>query len=217
MITAYVGGWGGLPCRYPIVKDDPEAIAAALAKALAENDAAIIIAGSSLGTKDYTICVLEEMGQVIVSQLAHGPGRKSSLSLVGGKPVLGIAGPPLGAQIVCDLYLAPFVSALRGLPAIEMQKLAVIADDPFPARQADFCERVHIYQAPDGYHIRSVFAPKTSRGQMQALANGNFYRQAGTACAAGDITQVELLCPVEYLPEQDLFTAILGEDVEPYD
>jgi len=217
MIAAYVAGWGGVPRPYPVVGDEPTAIAAALAQALAENDAAVIIAGSSLGTKDYTIRVLAEMGEVIVPQLAHGPGRKSSLSLIEGKPVLGVAGPPLGAQIVCDLYLAPFVSALRGLPAVEMPTLAVIADDPFPARQADFCERVHIYQAGDGYHIRSVFAPKTSRGQMQALANGNFYRAAGTACAPGDLTRVELLCPIEYLPAQDLFTEILGEDVEPYD
>lgn len=216
MIEAYLAGWGAEPCRYPIVQDDPAAIRAALAKALAENDAAIIIAGSSLGTKDYTIRVLGEMGEVIVPQLSHGPGRKSSLSVVEGKPILGVAGPPLGAQITCDLYLAPFVSALRGMPLVEMRTLEVIADDPFRPHEVDFCERVHIYKAKDGYHIRSAFAPKTTRAQMQAVANGNFYRVAGTACQTGGRTVVELLCPVEYLPERDLFMEILGEDVKPY-
>ena len=216
MIAAYLEGWGAMPCRYPIVRDDPQAIRAALQNALNENDAVVIIAGSSLGTKDYTLRVLGEMGEVVVPQLAHGPGRKSSLSVVGGKPVLGVAGPPLGAQITCDLYLAPFVSALQGLLPVEMRTLEVIADDAFRPHEVDFCERVHIYQAKDGYHIRSAFAPKTTRAQMQALANGNFYRVAGTACAAGGRTTVELLCPPEYLPEGDMLTEILGEDVKPY-
>lgn len=216
MIAAYLESWGAVPCRYPIVRDDPQVIRAALQKALNENDAAVIIAGSSLGTKDYTIRVLGEMGEIIVPQLAHGPGRKSSLSVVGGKPVLGVAGPPLGAQITCDLYLAPFVSALRGLPPVEMRTLDAIADDPFRPHEVDFCERAHIYKAEDGYHIRAAFAPKTTRAQMQALANGNFYRPAGTSCEAGGTTVVELLCPLEYLPERDMFTEILGEDVKPY-
>lgn len=211
MIAAYLAQWGAAPRSYPIARDDPAAIRAALTTALAENDAAIIIAGSSLGTKDYTIRVLEEMGEVVVPELAHGPGRKSSLSVVGGQPVLGVAGPPLGAQITCDLYLAPFVSALRGLPPVEMRTLEVIADDPFRPHTVDFCERVHLYQAQDGCHIRAVFAPKTTRAQMQALANGNYYRPAGTACAAGEKTVVELLCPVEYLPRQDQMAEVLGE------
>lgn len=216
MIAAYLSQWGAEPCRYPIVRDDPQAMRAALEKALAENDAAIIIAGSSLGTKDFTIRVLEEMGEVIVPQLAHGPGRKSSLSMVAGKPVLGIAGPPLGAETTCDLYLAPFVSALRGLPPIELQRLEALADDAFRVHAVDFCERVHIYKAKDGFHVRAAFAHQTTRAQMQALANGNFYREAGTGCEAGERVTVELLRPIEYLPDRDRLSEILGEDVEPY-
>ncbi|MGC4018432.1 MAG: molybdopterin molybdotransferase MoeA [Muricomes sp.] len=217
MIAAYLSDWGAEPTSYPIAPDDPPAIAAAVQKALAENDAAIIIAGSSLGTKDYTIRVMHKLGDVVVPELAHGPGRKSSLSVIGGKPVLGIAGPPLGAQITCDLYLSPFVSALRGLPHVKMQTLEVICDDAFISHGVDFCERVHIYRAPDGYHARASFSPKTTRAQMQALSQGNFYRAAGTQCEPGERTTVELLCPVEYLPDHDEMNEILGKDVQPYE
>ena len=201
MIAAYLDTWGAEAIVMPVVRDDPAAIADALNQALAENDAVTIIAGSSLGTKDFTISTLNELGELIVPELAHGPGRKSSLSIVDGKPVMGIAGPPLGAQITCDLYLAPFVSALRGLPNIEMQKITVISDDDFKEHDVDFCERVHIYKAKEGYRMLSAFALKTTRSQMQALSNGNFYRKAGTSYKKGELATVELLCPVEYIPE----------------
>ena len=150
------------------------------------------------------------MGEVIVPELAHGPGRKSNLSVVDGKPVLGVAGPPQGAQITCDLYLAPFVSALRGLPHVEMRKLEVICDDSFVEHDVNFCERVFIYKNDSCYHIRSGFSRKTTRPQMQALSNGNFCRVAGTSCEVGDTATVELLVPIEYLPDRDLLPEILG-------
>lgn len=210
MIAAYLNQWGAEPMAFPIIPDDPDALAAALKKALTECDAAIIIAGSSLGTKDYTLRVLHTLGEIIVPELAYGPGRKSSLSVVNGKPVLGIAGPPLGAQITCDLYLSPFVSALRGLPPVALRQLEVISDDAFQPHEVDFCERVHIYNCGGSYRIRAAFAPVTTRGQMQALANGNFYRPAGSFCEPGSKTRVELLCPVEYLPNRDLLPEILA-------
>lgn len=209
MIESYISEWASDAIRYPIIKDDPEEIKNAIIKALEENDAAIIIAGSSLGTKDFTISVLDEIGEVIVPQLAHGPGRKSSLSIVNGKPVLGIAGPPLGAQITCDLYLNTFISALRGIPHVEMQQLEVICDDAFKEHDVDFCERVHVYKSADGYHMRALFIHKLTRAQMQAMANGNYYREAGTSCNINDTTTIELLCPLEYIPTSDLTTEIL--------
>lgn len=217
MIAAYLSQWGAQPVPYPIARDNEGELIQAIQRALQENDAFVIIAGSSLGTKDYTLKVLGEMGQVIVPELAHGPGRKSSFSLLEGKPVLGIAGPPLGAQITCDLYLAPFVSALRGLPHQELRQLEVISDDVYSPRPVDFCERAHIYQAEDGYHIRSAFAPKTTRAQMQALSQGNFYRPAGSSCQPGDPVRVELLCPIESISKGDRLLEVLGGVVEAYE
>ena len=213
MISAYLEQWGAAPTRFPISEDDPKTIKDTLENALSAHDAVIIIAGSSLGTKDYTLRILKEMGEVAVPELAHGPGRKSSLSVVNQKPVLGVAGPPLGAQITCDLYLSPFVSALRGLPHIQLARLEVVCDDPFEEHEVDFCERVHIYKNKNHtYHIRSAFAPITTRAQMQALSNGNFYRKAGTSCHPGEQTTVELLCPLEYVPAKDLLPEIINEE-----
>ena len=209
MIAAYINEWGGEANRYPITKDEPELITSTLKKAVNENDAVVIIAGSSLGTKDYTVGVLDSLGELVVPELAHGPGRKSSLSVIDDKPILGVAGPPLGAQITCDLYLDPFVSFLSRKPYEQMQKLEVVSDDVFIEHEVDFNERVHIYKDKDQYHIRSIFAHKPTRAKMQILSNGNFYRVAGTSCRPGSKTTVELLCPIESIPDHDLLPETL--------
>lgn len=211
MIAAYLTGWGAVPYIFPILPDEPEILTDNIRKAVSDFDAVIVIAGSSLGTKDYTQKLLREMGTVLVPELAHGPGRKCSFSVVDEKPVLGIPGPPLGAQIVCDLYLSPFVSFLLGLPSKNLSPLEVICDDEFREYDVDFCERVHIYKNGSKYHIRSAFAPVTTRAEMQALSNGNFYRKAHTSCRPGDRTEVELLCPAEWIPGRDLLEEILDQ------
>lgn len=210
MIAAYIKKYGALATIYPITQDDPQTIEAHLADALRENDAVLILAGSSLGTKDYTLRILEKIGDVIVTELAHGPGRKSSLSIIDEKIVMGVAGPPLGAQLTCDLYLPVLVNALKGLPYEALREIEVVCDDPFASHSVDFCERVHIYNDKGTYHIRSAYAPTTTRAQMEAIANGNFYRPARTPLAIGDKTKVELLIPIEQVPTRDRLDELLN-------
>lgn len=209
MIASYVQQMGLKSTIFPILKDIPELISDTLIQAANEYDLVIIIAGSSLGTDDHTINVLSSIGKVIVSELAHGPGRKSSLSIVKNTPVLGVAGPPMGAQITCDLYLPSIINSLKGIPIVNLQKIDVISDENFKTYGVDFCERIHIYQSHDSYHMRSAFSPKTTRAQLEAIANGNFYRKAGTNCDVGQITTVELLVPIEFIPKENRIPNIL--------
>ena len=214
MIAAYLRRWGAEPLCYPIITDNPSVLRRTLEQATTDCDAIIIIAGSSLGSKDYTAQVIKELGSIIVPELAHGPGRKSSLAIIAGKPVLGIAGPPLGAQITCDLYLSVFVSALRGLPPSPLPTIEAICDDIFTTYPVDFCERVHLYQGDDGIHFRSLFSHHTTRAQMETLANGNFYRKQDSSCQPGDRTLIECLCPLSRLPQADFFAYILSKEKE---
>ncbi len=211
MLAAYVKQFGGIPTIYPIATDHPKTIEALLIDAVEKNDAVLIIAGSSLGTKDYTISVLSDLGEVIVPELAHGPGRKSSLSLINEKPILGIAGPPMGAQMTSDLYLEPFIVALCGLPQKTPSLLEVVSLDDFPEYDVDFCERVHIFLQNGTYYMRSIFRYQTTRPQMHRLANGNYYRPAHSQCFKGDVLLVELLIAPELIEECDYVQKLLNE------
>jgi len=115
MAAAMLSSLGATCARYPVTKDDPALIGAALRHALSENDVVIISAGSSAGTRDYTADVIAELGEVIVHGIAIKPGKPAIIGRVRGKPVIGMPGYPLSALTVMREIAVPLLSRY-GLP-----------------------------------------------------------------------------------------------------
>lgn len=115
--------WGAQPVIYPCLPDDWDQIKDALLKAAAEADIVAINAGSSKGSKDFTMEILEEIGTVFCHETNHGPGRHTSASVVDGTPVLGISGPPGGCEITADWYLKPLVDTYLYGHVVEFEKV----------------------------------------------------------------------------------------------
>ncbi len=109
MFAALVQQYNALPRRYPVVKDDYGLIKEAILKLAEENDVVIINAGSSAGSKDYTVNVLREIGEVVIHGVATKPGKPAILALVKGKPVIGIPGYPVSAYFVFDFFVKPLI------------------------------------------------------------------------------------------------------------
>ncbi len=109
---------GAKAVNYGLIPDEREALRAALAQALDANDAVFISGGSSIGTRDLTIEVLESLDDSEI--LAHGvsisPGKPTILARVGGKPVMGLPGQVTSAQVVMLVFGQPLVRHLGGLP-----------------------------------------------------------------------------------------------------
>lgn len=115
VVLAMVSGWGGEPRRHEIVRDDPAALQAAIAAAVADSDIVVVNAGSSAGREDFTVHVLQAMGQVVVHGVALRPGKPVMLSVVQGRPVLGLPGYPVSTWLTADLFLQPLVRQFQGL------------------------------------------------------------------------------------------------------
>ena len=109
MFAALVQEYHGLPKRYPVVKDEYDLIKETILRLVDENDVVIINAGSSAGSKDYTVNVLREIGEVVIHGVATKPGKPAILSLVKGKPVIGIPGYPVSAYFVFDFFVKPLI------------------------------------------------------------------------------------------------------------
>ena len=112
---ALVSDWGGLPNRYPIVKDDYELIKQSVLKAVEENDMVLINAGSSAGREDYTAAIVKELGDLIIHGVAIKPGKPVVMGLINGKPIIGIPGFPVSAFFVMDEIVKPLVYSYQGL------------------------------------------------------------------------------------------------------
>lgn len=97
-----------------IVRDDPEAITAAVREAAAHADLVLLIAGSSAGRDDYTARVVAGAGTLAVHGVAVRPGHPVVLGVVGATPVIGVPGYPVSAALTFDIFAAPLLAELEG-------------------------------------------------------------------------------------------------------
>ncbi len=114
MFAAMTINYGGIPRRYAPVEDDYDKIKDAIKKAHEENDIVVVNAGSSAGTEDYTVHILREMGEVLVHGVAIKPGKPVILSIVDGKPVIGLPGYPVSAYIDFENFVRPVMDRMSG-------------------------------------------------------------------------------------------------------
>lgn len=127
-----VESWGGEFASFDIVPDDRDAIHAAIVRACEVADIVVLNAGSSKGSDDWSLEVLEELGHIVCHQTNHGPGHHSSYAIVDGVPIVGISGPSGGASFTLNFYLLPLMRQFLGLNPVSMKIPARLAE-PFPA------------------------------------------------------------------------------------
>lgn len=145
----------------------------------------IIGAGSSKGTKDYTMDVLETLGTVIVQELGVAPGKHCSLTMAGHIPVLGIPGPPGGARLITRYYAKAAVDLLYTGQILPPESVSAILDENVSPKWIDFMQPVSLYEK-DGI----LYAhPEKSFGltwtQSLRCSHSYFYCQRKTAYQKG--------------------------------
>ena len=119
MLVAQAEAIGATAWRGEIVRDEPDAIAAAVRDAAARADLVIVVAGSSAGRDDHTAAVVERLGALAVHGVAVRPGHPVVLGAVDATPVLGAPGYPVSASLTFDIFAAPLLAALEGATPAE--------------------------------------------------------------------------------------------------
>jgi putative molybdopterin biosynthesis protein len=107
--------WGAEATRTEIVPDDPERLREALARACGTADLAVVIAGASTGSEDYTESTIRALGELILHGVAIRPGKPAMLGIVRGTPVIGTPGYPVATHLVFNLFGRPLIHAMLGL------------------------------------------------------------------------------------------------------
>lgn len=125
LLSGMASGWGAKPVRHEIVADDFEEIKASVSAAADSSDIVIVNAGSSAGSEDYTVHVIQDMGEVLVHGVRIRPGKPVVLGIVNNTPVIGIPGYPVSAALTADLFVKPLVYALQGRAAPARQTVRV--------------------------------------------------------------------------------------------
>ncbi|WP_372813919.1 gephyrin-like molybdotransferase Glp [Paenibacillus sp.] len=116
MIGARLAQLGAKAVYGGIVRDEYEELITR-AKALFEQvDLLLLSGGSSVGTRDFTVQVLEALGEpgVLVHGVATKPGKPTIIGKSQGKPVVGLPGHPVSALIMFDLLVVSILRRLQG-------------------------------------------------------------------------------------------------------
>lgn len=111
IFTGMIEEWGGVAITYDPVADEPSALAEAINRAVKECDVVLIGAGTSAGSKDYTVDAVEcpaVGGEVICHGVSIRPGKPVILALA-GKPVIGVPGYPVSGIIVLEAFVLPLI------------------------------------------------------------------------------------------------------------
>ncbi|WP_174734727.1 molybdopterin biosynthesis protein [Mesobacillus harenae] len=125
VFAGFIQEWGGEPILHDIVADEPEEIKAALLKAVESSDIVVINAGSSAGSKDYTVHIIGELGTVFTHGVAARPGKPVILGKINDTIVVGVPGYPVSAYLALEWFVRPLVCKYLQVIEPQRQKLKV--------------------------------------------------------------------------------------------
>jgi len=134
VLAGYLTEWGLNAERSPIVTDKPEELKKAINDAVDRFDFVIVNAGASAGTRDHTASVLSELGEVILHGVNIRPGKPVILSIVKGKPVIGLPGYTISAVITLNLFVRQLADALLGYQSPPPRYLEAVLARPLSSK-----------------------------------------------------------------------------------
>jgi len=114
MLSAAVEAAGGEARFFGISPDDEGALIKLLQEA-SSCDLIIVSGGSSAGTRDIVVDVVNSLGETFVHGIAMKPGKPTIIGEIEGKPVFGLPGHPVAAYFVFEIFIYPLICSMQGI------------------------------------------------------------------------------------------------------
>lgn len=117
--------------------DDPEALRASLAGVTHDADVIVTSGGISMGNFEVVRDVLRTL-ESWVGTVAMQPGGPQATGTFAGVPVISFPGNPVSSQVSFEVFLAPVLRELSGLPAARRYRLRMVGDTGSVAGKRQF-------------------------------------------------------------------------------
>ena len=135
LLSAILEECGGTCTVSEILPDSTQAICAALEERAGSCELMVLIGGAGTGGPEFGDCAVQavqRMGRLLVQGTGFGPGGKPQfLGAIGGRPVVGIPGPPHAALTQAEQYLPAVMERFLGCPCYEREELTARLSDAF--------------------------------------------------------------------------------------
>ena len=107
-----------IPIYKGIIKDEKVMLEKTIGEIIQkkEADAIIISGGSSVGSRDITLEVINQLGKpgILVHGVSVKPGKPTIIAVVDNVPIFGLPGHPVSAMIIFDIFLKVLIRWLGG-------------------------------------------------------------------------------------------------------
>ena len=148
MISILVGEAGGVPVNLGVAPDDVNAVKRLLKKGLEKADILVTVGGASVGEKDCVLEAVKQLGssKVLVRGVKVQPGRVTSLTVAGGKPIVMLPGHVQSTLVGFYFILLPLMRRMAGHPS----------PFPFTALKARMSRKILVKEFASFVRVRFV-------------------------------------------------------------
>ncbi|HJX33613.1 MAG TPA: molybdopterin molybdotransferase MoeA, partial [Desulfatiglandales bacterium] len=111
-LTAFCRQTGVIPVNLGLCKDRFNDLRDMVKRGIETADTLWISGGSSVGTSDMTVKVLESFDhmELLVHGISISPGKPTIIARIGNKAVFGLPGHAASAMVIAEIFLNPFLS-----------------------------------------------------------------------------------------------------------
>jgi molybdopterin molybdotransferase len=116
-LSTVINNDGGIPVRKGIIKDDYSQLRRTIEESLSEADVVVLSGGSSVGARDLTAKVINDIGKpgVLIHGVSIKPGKPTIIGIVNKKPVFGLPGHPVAVGVSYGLFVKRVIRSLTGI------------------------------------------------------------------------------------------------------
>lgn len=190
-LAAMIEGWGASVVRAKPVRDELEAVIAALRGAEAE--LVVTVGGASVGDHDLVRAAGEALGLSLrVASVNVRPGKPTFFGVLGdGRRLLGLPGNPASAFVCAEMFLKPILSAYQGASTAPATITARLAQ-ALPANGSrEHWMRAKLAYEDGGVSVRPYRDQDSSLVSVFAASDALMRRLAGAQAAeAGTVVEV---------------------------
>jgi molybdopterin molybdotransferase len=207
LLAAAVARFGAELTDLGILRDEPKALARAIAAAAVDHDLVLTSGGVSTGEADYVRSAVESIGRIVFWRVAIKPGRPVAMAVIpGGKTgeaaaFVGLPGNPVAVFVTFVRVVRPLLLQLAGAlpePLVAMPARAAFSYKKRKGRREYV--RVALRTGSDGM-IDAVKYPQDGAGVLTSLTQTD-----GLAELGEDVTNIEPGAMVGFLP----YASLLG-------
>ena len=115
-LSAFCRQMGAEPTIMGLCRDDFSELRELMEKSLAFADTVWVSGGSSVGTRDMTLKVLESFDdmELLVHGISISPGKPTIIARIGDRAVFGLPGHAASAMVIAEVFLKKFLLRLLG-------------------------------------------------------------------------------------------------------